>query len=98
MSDAQSISNDNNGIDANGKSLPWRLVHLLRAAQIGDISSQTDGDAEASNISSSVFDQVVTLSKILTRTYKGHDIWDAVMLLADHFQLLDPPTNSTKSS
>lgn len=99
MADAQSISNDNTGVDANGTGLPWRIVHLLRDAQIGDLATQSDGDAETSNVSSSAYDQTVTLAKILTRRYKGHDIWDAVMLLADHFQLLDPPTSpSPKAS
>ena len=88
MADANSISNDAAGQDAQGNLLPWRIVHLLRDAQIGDLPNQTDGDAETSNISASEYDQIVTLAKILTRRYKGHDIWDAVMLIGDHLGVL----------
>lgn len=81
MADANSVSNDINGVDGNGNKLPWRVVHLLRPAQIGDLASQTDGDAEVANVSSSVYDQIVTLAKVLTRTYRGADIFDMVATL-----------------
>ena len=81
MADANSVSNDINGVDGSGNKLPWRVVHLLRAAQIGDLASQTDGDAEVANVSSSAYDQIVTLAKILTRTYKGADLFDMVATL-----------------
>jgi hypothetical protein len=45
MADAQSLANDANGVDGAGNRLPWRITHLLRDAQIGDLSTQTDGDA-----------------------------------------------------
>ena len=81
MADADSVARDNNGVDATGHWLPWRRVHMLREAQIGDLSTQTNGDAEAPNVSSSLYDQVVTLAKILTRRYKGQDIFDMVATL-----------------
>ena len=88
MADAQSVANDNAGVDGNGKQLPWRSVHLLRDAQIGDLSTQSDGDAEGPNISSSLYDQTTTLAKILTRRYKGKDVFDILCLIGDHLGVL----------
>lgn len=89
MADAASISSDISGKDqGTGKNLPWRTVHLLREAQIGDLSTQTSGDQEGPNISASLYDQVVTLSKILTRRYKGHDVFDMLALIGDHLGVL----------
>ena len=81
MADAQSVSAENNGVDGGGRKLPWRVVHVLREAAIGDLSTQTSGDAEVPNVSSSLYDQVVTLAKVLTRRYKGQDIFDMVAVL-----------------
>lgn len=81
MADAESIARDNNGIDATGHWLPWRRVHMLREAQIGDLSTQTNGDAEGPNVSSSLYDHVTTLTKILSRRYKGMDLFDMVATL-----------------
>ena len=89
MADAESVSRDNAGIDASGHWLPWRRVHLLREAQIGDLSTQTNGDAEAPNVSSSLYDQVTTLAKILTRRHNGLDIWDMVCQI--HDQVIPTP-------
>lgn len=83
MADAQSVQNALDGHDGNNQRLPWRVVHLLREAQIGDLSTQTDGDQEGPNESTSVLDQVTTLAKILTRRYNGKDIWDMVAELHD---------------
>lgn len=83
MADAQSVSNDQNGVDANGNRLPWRVVHLLRDAQIGDLSTNSTGDAEPPNVSSSEYDQIVTLAKILARRYKGKDVFDMLALIGD---------------
>ena len=92
VADPQSIANANDGIDATGHQLPWRIVHLLREATIGDLSTQTDGDVEVPNASSSLYDQVATLAKILTRRYKGKDVFD---LLAEiHDTVVTPPTPS----
>jgi hypothetical protein len=83
MADAKAIQDANDGVDANGAALPWREVHMLREATIGDLSTQSDGDAEGPNESPSIYDQVTTLAKILTRRYKGKDIWDMVAELHD---------------
>ena len=83
MADAESVSRDNAGIDASGHWLPWRRVHMLREAIVGDLSTQTTGDAEAPNVSSSMYDQIVTLAKILTRRHNGLDIWDMVVQIHD---------------
>jgi len=83
MADAESVSRDNNGIDATGHWLPWRRVHMLREAQIGDLSTVTNGDAENPNVSSSLYDHVTTLAKILTRRHNGKDIWDMVCEIHD---------------
>lgn len=83
MADAESVSRDNAGIDASGHWLPWRRVHLLREAAIGDLSTQTNGDAELPNVSSSLYDHVTTLAKIMTRRHNGKDIWDMVAEIHD---------------
>jgi len=89
MADAESVSRDNNGIDATGHWLPWRRVHLLREAVIGDLSTVTNGDAENPNVSSSLYDHVTTLAKILTRRHNGKDIWDMVCEI--HDQMIPTP-------
>jgi hypothetical protein len=94
MSDADSLKAEFDGLAlnlpgfTNGQALPWRNVHLLRDAQIGDLATQTDGDAELPNASPSVFDQTATLAKILTRRYKGHDVFDMLALIGDHLGVL----------
>jgi len=89
MADAVSVSNDNNGVDGGGRRLPWRVVHLLREAQIGDLS--TSVDAENANVSSSLYDHVTTLAKVLTRRYKGKDIFDMVAEIHDHLVAAENP-------
>lgn len=89
MADAQSVQNANDGVSSDGKQLPWRIVHFLREAQIGDLSSPSNPDSESPNTSASLYDQVVTLSKILTRRYKGHDVFDILCLIGDHLGVLD---------
>lgn len=88
MADANTISNDNNGVDGNGNQLSYRVVHLLRDAQIGDLSTQSDGDAEGPNVTSSIYDHVTTLAKVLARRYKGHDVFDILCLIGDHLGVL----------
>ena len=90
MADPQSISNDTNGVDASGHRLPWRTVHLLREAKVGDLSTQTDGDAEVPNTSSSLYDQTATLAKILTRRYNGKDLFDLIAEI--HDKVVGTPT------
>ena len=82
VADAVSIQNALDGTDGTNK-LSYRNVHLLRDAQIGDLPTTTTGDAEAPNESSSVFDHITTLAKILTRRYKGHDVFDMLALIGD---------------
>lgn len=81
MADAESIARDNAGIDNTGHWLPWRRVHLLREAQIGDLSTVTNGDAEGPNVSSSLYDHTTTLAKVLCRRYRGLDLFDMVATL-----------------
>lgn len=81
MADASSIQNANDGVSSDGKQLPWRIVHLLREAQIGDLSSGDNPDSESPNISSSSYDQIVTLAKILSRRYRGLDAFDMLATL-----------------
>jgi hypothetical protein len=78
MADAKSVQDANDGVSADGKQLPWRTVHFLREAKIGDLSSPSNPDQESPNTSSSLYDQIVTLAKILTRRYNGKDIFDMI--------------------
>lgn len=81
MADAKTLSDADNGVDANGKPLPWRVVHLLRDAKVGDLN--TGDTAEDANTSTSEYDHIATLAKILTRRYKGHDVFDLLALAYD---------------
>lgn len=79
---AASVADKLDGTE-NGAPEFWRVVHLLREAEIGDLQSVLDGTAEGPNTSTSMMDQVATLAKILTRRYKGKDIWDMVAAIHD---------------
>jgi hypothetical protein len=96
MADAESVSRDNAGIDASGHWLPWRRVHLLRNAEVGDLGTVTNGDAENPNVSSSLYDHVTTLAKVLARRYvyngQPYDLWDMVTIMfRDHMDAKPKP-------
>jgi len=82
MATPQSLADAFNGV-TNGQPDSWRIVHLLREALVGDLSTTTDGTQEGPNTSTSVFDHVTTLAKILTRRYKGKDVFDMIAEIHD---------------
>jgi hypothetical protein len=86
---AQSVSDKLDG-EIDGTALPYRLMALLQECSIGSLRN---GDGtypypEGPNTSSSLLDGFTTLAKIIARTNKGDDIWDAVMKTRDEVAVL----------
>jgi hypothetical protein len=84
---AQSVADQLAGTDGNSNALPYRLTALLQPSQVFSLGS-TYPYPEGPNTTPSVFDQVTTLAKVLTRTWVGpdgktYDLFDAVMTLLD---------------
>lgn len=83
MSDAQSVENKLDGAAA-GQPWPYRVVNLLAEyAGPGSLGEQP-------NSTPSLFDQVVTLAKILTRTHNGKDAFDLLVDIHDAVVVKDP--------
>lgn len=81
MSDAQSVENKLDGA-VNGQPWPYRIVHLLEEYKgVGSLDEQP-------NSTPSMFDQITTLAKILTRRHNGLDAFD--MLAAIHDAVVKP--------
>lgn len=76
MADAQSVENKLDGA-ADGKPWSYRLVHLL--ADYGGAGSLD----EQPNTTPSMFDQITTLAKILTRRHNGKDVFDLLVEIHD---------------
>ena len=96
MADANFIAQTNNGLDNAGQILPYRKVNLLREAAIGDLSTVADGTAEGPNATGSLYDITTTLGKILTRRYKGKDVFDMVATLYQaHLDATTPTVTPT---
>jgi hypothetical protein len=75
----------------DGSPLSFRQVAMLAASEIFSLSGDVEGVTpypfpEGPNTSTSAFDNITTLSKILTRTWVGpdgktYDLFDAIMTL-----------------
>lgn len=81
MSSPQAVEDKLDG-QVNGQPWPYRIVNLL-----AEYSGPNSLD-EAPNSTPSLFDQVVTLAKILTRRHNGLDAFD--MLVAVYDKLCGP--------
>jgi hypothetical protein len=83
----QDVANHLNGnTGAGSPALPEALVAMLYDANLLGLSKDY-AYKEGSNVTSSRYDQITTLAKLLTRTHKladgnDYDIWDAVMTIA----------------
>lgn len=76
MADAQSVENKLDG-SVNGKPWDYRIVHLLAEyAGVGSLD-------ENPNSTPSMFDQITTLAKILTRRHNGKDVFDLLVEIHD---------------
>jgi hypothetical protein len=82
----QDVANHLNGnTGAGSPALPEALVAMLYDANLLGLSKDY-AYKEGSNVTSSRYDQLTTLAKVLTRTHKhsdgnDYDIWDAVHTL-----------------
>jgi hypothetical protein len=76
MSDAKSVENKLDGA-VNGQPWPYRIVNLLAEyAGPGSLDEQP-------NSTPSMFDQITTLAKILTRRHNGKDAFDLLVEIHD---------------
>lgn len=80
----QNVENLLNG-SSGSAALPEALAAMLYDASILGLSKDY-AYKEGSNTSSSRYDQITTLAKVLTRTHKhadgnSYDIWDAVQTI-----------------
>jgi hypothetical protein len=91
--------------DANGNptttALPWAEVAFLYDANILGLGKDY-AFPEGSNASSSRWDQITTLAKVLTRTHthadgNTYDIWDAVQTILKWVLAQDPTINSNET-
>ena len=78
MADAQSVENKLDG-SVNGQPWAYRIVNLLSEYQGVGVYSPP----ESPNSTPSLFDQIVTLTKILTRRVNGKDVFDLVKEIHD---------------
>lgn len=90
---ATTVQQDLDGVGADGKPLPWRIVELLgKYTGLGQVINVT---AKPSWVSPSVYDQVRTLAAILTRqTADGKDAFD--LLVEIHAAVVKPAAQQTR--
>lgn len=86
MTADQDVDNAANGNSGPGSpALPYALAAMLYDANLLGLSKDY-AYPESSNVSSSRWDQITTLAKVLTRTHthadgNTYDIWDAVQTI-----------------
>jgi hypothetical protein len=83
-------------------ALPWALVAMLYDANILGLGKDY-AYVETSNTSSSRWDQITTLAKVLTRTHthadgNTYDVWDAVQTILKWVLAQDPTINSNEKN
>lgn len=91
---AASVSADLAGVDDNGNQLAYRKVAMLYDANLLGLAKDY-AFREGSNESSSIFDVVTTLGKLLTRTHTHADgntldAWDCIQMIAKWVMKQDP--------
>ena len=97
MTAAQDVENAGNGSDGNA-ALSYALVAMLYNANILGLSKDY-AFKEGANTSSSRWDQITTLAKVLTRTHKHadgntYDIWDAAQTILKYILTVAPNINA----
>ena len=106
MTADQDVDNALNG--SNGSAaLPWALVAMLYDANILGLGKDY-AFPESSNTTSSRYDQITTLAKLLTRKHthadgNSYDIWDAVQtilkwVISQNPHINDDEVNSVKAA
>lgn len=95
------VSNALNGSSGTA-ALPWALVAMLYDANILGLSSDY-AFPEGSNTTSSRYDQLTTLAKLLTRKHthsdgNSYDLWDAVQTILKWVLVQAPTLNSDEKN
>lgn len=97
MTADQDVDNAANGTDGTA-ALPYALVAMLYEANLLGLSKDY-AYKEGPNTTSSRWDQITTLAKLLTRTHthsdgNTYDIWDAVQTILKWVLTQTPGINS----
>jgi hypothetical protein len=100
MTADQDVDNAANGVDGNGNALPYALVAMFYDADMFG-RSKDYADPEGSNTSSSRWDQITSLAKLLTRTRtladgNDYDLWDCVFTIAKWVVQQNPQINDNE--
>ena len=102
MSADQDVDNAGNGVGGDGRALPYALVAMLYDANLLGLAKDY-AYAEGPNTSSSRWDQITTLAKVLTRTHthadgNSYDLWDAVQTILKWVLTQVPAINSDEKN
>jgi hypothetical protein len=94
----QDVDNNLNGNAGDGTpALPWALAAMLYDANLLGLGKDY-AYPEGSNVTSSRYDQITTLAKLLTRTHthsdgNSYDLWDGVQTVLKYVLSLNPHIN-----
>lgn len=94
----EDVDNNLNGnAGAGTPALPWALAAMLYDANLLGLGKDY-AYPEGSNVTSSRYDQITTLAKLLTRTHthvdgNSYDLWDAVQTVLKYVLSLNPHIN-----
>jgi hypothetical protein len=100
MTADQDVDNDANGVDSNGTALPYAQVAMFYDGNMFG-RSKDYAYPEASNTSSSRWDQITSMAKLLTRTQtladnNDYDLWDCVFTIAKWVVQQNPHINDNE--
>ncbi|MGZ4662776.1 MAG: hypothetical protein ACXVYB_16010 [Arthrobacter sp.] len=101
MTADQDVFNALNGSDGNA-ALPYALAAMLYNANLLGLGKDY-AYPETSNTTSSRYDQITTLAKLLTRTHKHadgntYDLWDAVHTILKWVLIQAPHINDDEKN
>jgi hypothetical protein len=97
MTADQDVFSESNGIDGNGQALRYALAAMLYDAHMFGLGADY-AFPEVSNTTSSRWDQLTTLTKLLTRKQQladgnDYDLWDCVFTVAKWVVQQNPHIN-----
>jgi len=100
MTADQDVDNAGNGVDANNNALPYALAAMLYNANLLGLGKDY-AFPESSNTSSSRWDQITTLAKVLTRSHthadgNTYDLFDAIQTILKWVLEQAPTINSNE--
>lgn len=96
----QSVADSLSGTDGNGNQLPWRKVAMFYDANLFGLPTDY-AFSEGPNVSSSVFDVVTSLGKLLTRKIRladgnDYDAWDMLVTNTKDILARNPHINDNE--